>query len=329
MSKKQKLIIDCDTGSDDAVALMTAVLSDRFDILAITTTHGNLPVCYTTENTLRVLELLGREDIPVYSGCNEGMVKLLTPGRMINPKIKPISQIIDGKEVAIHDKYLALPEAKTKPQAIHAVSFLVETLRNTKEKIVLVGLGPITNVGMALRMDPSIAKNLEGIVLMGGGVHLSNKSMASESNFFNDPEAAKIVLECGAPVTIIPLDATTSVSLTKEDADHMAASGTAPAVFAADLLRHRIDAEELLGFSRDGKNALHDPLTVCFLLDPTVITDLRHCACDIEIGGGRADGQLLCDPRPSEKAEYPTFVAMEGDGKKYLSMLTEILAKGR
>lgn len=329
MNKRQKLIIDCDTGSDDAVALMTAVLSDRFDILAITTTHGNLPVQYTTENTLRVLELLHREDIPVYPGCNEGMVKLLTPGRMINPKIKAISKMINGKEVAIHDRYLDLPEAKTKPQDEHACSFLLRTLRETKEKIVLAPLGPVTNIGMALRMDPSIAKNIEGIVLMGGGVHESNKSMAAESNFFNDPEAAKIVLECGAPVVVIPLDATKSVSLSREDAAHMAASGTKAAKFAADLVMHRIEAEEMLGFIDDGKNALHDPLTICFLLDPTVITDLWHCACDIEIGGGRADGQLLCDVRPGEKPTLPTYVAMCGDKDKYLSMLTDVLARGK
>ena len=329
MSRKQKLIIDCDTGSDDAVALMTAVFSDRFDILAVTTTHGNLPVKYTTENTLRVLELLGRQDIPVYPGCNEGMVKLLTPGRMVNPKIKAISKVIDGKEVAFHDRYLDLPEAVTKPQAEHACSFLLRTLRETKEKIILAAFGPMTNIGMALRMDPSIAQNIEGIVVMGGGVHEANKSMAAESNFFNDPEAAKIVLECGAPVVVIPLDATNDVALSREDIAKIASSGTTAATFAAGLVLHALEAAELLGFSDNGKNGLHDPLTICFLLEPTVITDLRHCACDIDLGGGRADGQLLCDMRPGEKPTLPTYVAMRGDKDKYLSLLTHTLAKGR
>ena len=114
MSTKPKAIIDCDTGSDDAAALILAIKSGKYDILGITTTHGNLPVQHTTENTLRVLELLGAQDIPVYPGCNEGMTKLLLPGRMVNPDISPIVKIIDGKEVAFHSEEMDLPKATAK-----------------------------------------------------------------------------------------------------------------------------------------------------------------------------------------------------------------------
>lgn len=327
MSTKPKAIIDCDTGSDDAVAVMLAVLSEKYELLGITTTHGNLPVKYTTENTLRVLELLGAEDIPVYPGCNEGMVKLMLPGRMINPDITPIAKIIDGKEVAIHDKYLALPEAKTKPQNKHACVFLLETLRAATEKITLITLGPVTNVGMVLRMDPSVAENIEEIVCMGGGIHEANKSMAAESNFFNDPEAAKLLLECGAKVTVIPLDATRSVSFGHDDAAKIRAVGTPAALFAADLVDHRITAGELLGLSNEPKDALHDALVVAYLIDPTVITEMWNKPLDIEIGGGKADGQLLCDVRDAGVLKYPQYVAMRGDKDKYLDMLCTYLAK--
>ena len=327
MSTKPKAIIDCDTGSDDAVALMLAVKSGKYDILGITTTHGNLPVKYTTENTLRVLELLGAQHIPVYSGCNEGMTKLMLPGRMINPNITPIAKIIDGKEVAIHDKELALPKATAIAQKKHACVYLLETLREATEKITLITLGPVTNVGMVLRMDPSVAENIEEIVCMGGGVHQSNKSIAAESNFFNDPEAAKLLLECGAKVTVIPLDATKSVSFNHDDAARIRAVGTPAAEFAADLVDHRVTTGQILGLSKKAEDPLHDALVVAYLLDPTVITELWHKPLDIEIGGGKADGQLLCDVRDAGVQQYPQYVAMKGDKEKYLQILCEHLAK--
>lgn len=326
MAEKTKVIIDCDTGSDDAVALMVAVLCGKYDILGITNTHGNLPVRYCTDNTLRVLDLLG-VDIPVYEGCNEGMVKLLLPSRMINPEISPIAKVIDGVEVAIHDKSLPLPQTTKKKQDRHACSYLLETLRNTKEKITLLTLGPVTNIGMVLRMDPSIAENIEEIVCMGGGVYLANKSIAAESNFFNDPEAAKIMLQSGAKVTVIPLDATKSVAFGYDDAAKIRAVGTPAAIFAADLVEHRISTGEKLGLSKSPKDALHDPLVMCYHLDNSVVTTLLHAPLDIEMGGGRADGQLLCDTRDAAVQKYPTYVALKGDKDKYLDMLCDILKK--
>ena len=126
---------------------------------------------------------------------------------------------------------------------------------------------------------------------------------------------------------MIPLDATRSVSFGHDDAARIRAVGTPAALFAADLVDHRITAGELLGLSKQPKDALHDALVVAYLIDPTVITEMRHRPLDIEIGGGKADGQLLCDVRDAGVQKYPQYVAMKGDKEKYLQILCEYLAK--
>lgn len=295
MSEKPKVIFDCDTGNDDAVALMAAVLCGRFDLIAVTTTYGNLSVENTTENTLRVLEFLHAAEIPVYMGCHEAMVKKLLPSRSINPVAKPCTRAVAGRQVSLHEPELKLPKAQVRPQKRKAPIYLLETLRHTQVKLTLILTGPATNLAMALRMDPAIAENIEEIVVMGGGVYLANETMAAEFNFFQDPEAAKMVLDCGAKVTVIPLDATHSAPFGRADVERIRAVGTPAAEFAAKLTEHCIEAEALLGFSVDGCAPMHDPLTVCYLMDRSVITDLRHAPVDVDIGGGRADGQLLMD----------------------------------
>lgn len=322
---KRKVILDVDTGSDDAVLIMAAAQCKEVEVLGITVTHGNLPVEFCVENTLRVLELIGRTDIPVYSGCAKPMVKDLLPGRVANSKVHSISRVIDGKVVAIHDKYLPLPEAKIKPQQKDACSFLVETLRSTKEKITLLPVGPMSNIGMALRMDPSIAENIDEIICMGGGVNMSNDTLAAEANFFHDPEAAKIMLHCGAKVTVIPLDATHSASLGYDHTKKLREMGSPAAKFAADLIEHRIEATLKLGIVNKPTNALHDPLTLCTMLDPSVITDMRHANCDIDVSGGVADGQLLYDTRTETTPTEPTYIAFKGDSEKYFSLLSKLL----
>ena len=128
-------------------------------------------------------------------------------------------------------------------------------------------------------------------------------------------------------MTVIPLDATKSVSFGYDDAAKIRAVGTPAALFAAELVEHRIAAGERLGLSKTPQDALHDPLVMCYHLDPTVITELWNAPLDVEMGGGRADGQLLCDTRDAAELKYPTYVAMKGDKDKYLTMLCDILKK--
>ncbi len=320
----RKVILDVDTGSDDAVAIMAAVKSPDLEVIGITTTHGNLPVKFTTDNTLRVLELLGRTDIPVYAGCNEGMVKLLSFARKNDPNRTPIAAEVDGEVVAVHTEELPLPKTTAKAQSEHACSYLVRTLRETKEKITLIPVGPATNVGMALRMAPEIALNIEEIVLMGGCIDGGNKTAVAESNFYNDPEAIKIILECGAKVRIIPLNATMAAYMTDDEVAALRAINTKTSNFAAQMIEDRINAHLKLGYYDRRADHLHDALAVCAILDPSVITDFPALALDIDISGGITDGMLVADRRVRATSQKEHFVALDADRKKYYDMLAEL-----
>lgn len=322
---RKKVILDVDTGSDDAVAIMTAVLSDDLDVLGITVTHGNQALPYTLDNTLRVVEMLG-VNVPVYAGCSEPMVQLLEPSRVINAGEQKMEKEIDGKMVSIHERSLPLPPPTIKAQTKHACTFLVETLKASKEKITLIPVGPPTNIGMALRMDPSIAENIEEIVCMGGGVQLTNITKCAEINFFHDPEAAKIMLQCGAKVTIVPLDATHSAWFGYEEADKLKAIGNPAADFAGEMLAHRITTARQIKVRDVDKSALHDVLAVCAVIDSSVLTDVRHQSCDVDISGGIAEGQLVVDTRPVASVDKPTYVSYKADGDKLFSIMSSCLS---
>lgn len=324
---KRKIILDVDTGSDDAVAIMTAILSDELELLGITTVHGNLPVEYTTDNTLRVVELM-KADVPVFRGCGYPMVQDLLPGRRVNAGELKETCIIDGKVVAVHEKELPLPAPTIQAQEEHAVSWLLRTLKETKEKITLIPVGAMTNIATVLRLDPSVAENIEEIVCMGGGVNVHNRAFRSETNFYNDPEAAKIMLDSGVKVTIVTLDATHSSWFGYEEVDKLRTLHNKAADFAADMLYHRIYSANLSGARKEPKSALHDVLAVCAVIDPTVLTDVRHESCDVDISGGIADGQLMTTMRYKYSTpRKPTYVAYQGDGEKLFDMLVARLKK--
>ncbi len=320
----RKVILDVDTGSDDAVAIMAAVKSPDLEVIGITTTHGNLPVKFTTENTLRVLELLGRCDIPVYQGCNEGMVKLLSNARAEDPNKCKMFVMVDGEKVAFHAEELPLPKTTAKAQSEHACSYLVRTLRETKEKITLIPVGPATNVGMALRMAPDIAEKIEEIVIMGGCVGGGNKTQSAESNFYNDPEAIKIILNSGVTVKIIPLNATQAAYMTDDEIAAFRKINTPTSNFAAKMIEDRINASVAIGSWNKREDHLHDALAVCAILDPSVITDFPSLAVDIDISGSLNDGMLTVDRRVSAKPCGYHFVALNADRKKYFNMLAEL-----
>lgn len=326
--KKRKVILDVDTGSDDAVAIMTALLSEELDVVGITTVHGNLPLKYTTDNTLRVVELLGSH-VPVYAGCPYPLVRDLLPGRRINAQELGEEHVIDGKVVAVHEKELPLPPATIQAQPEHAVSWLLRTLKETREKITLIPVGAMTNIASVLRMDPSVAENIEEIVCMGGGVNVHNRAFRTETNFFNDPEAAKIMLDSGVKVTIVTLDATHSSWFGYEEVDKLRALKTKAADLAAEMLYHRIYAANLTGARKEPKSALHDVLAVCAVIDPTILTDVRHETCDVDISGGIADGQLMTSMRYRySQPKLPTYVAYRADREKLFAMMSSRLAKG-
>ena len=322
----KKVILDVDTGSDDAIAIMMAVLSGKLDILGITVTWGNRPVEDCVKNTLKVLELLGKK-IPVYRGCPQAMVRYLTRQRNAALDKDGISITLEGEEYTVHPSSFSLPEPKEKEQAEHACSFLVNTVKASKEKITLIAVGPLTNLGMALRMCPEMKDHIEKIVIMGGGVHKGNITPCAEANFYHDPEAAKIVLESGIPCDVVPLNATHSAEISLDDAGELEATGKDAAVFAAKLIRQRIEALEKMQAGNGYSDAIHDALAVASLLDERVIEMWETKAFDIDVNGGAGDGALIIDDRMNAKVKFPVRFAMKANKEIFFEMMKEILSR--
>ena len=315
-----KVILDVDTGTDDAVALMVAALSPDLELIGATTVNGNTKVTNCTENTLRVFDFIDAK-IPVYQGCSEAMVATLSPNRKSLKHQQTIGQ-------AIHGNLLDLPPATSKPQEQHAVSWLIETFLRSDGDITLIPVDPLTNIAMAIRMEPGILPMIAEIVIMGGGVHLNNISASAEFNFWVDPEAAKIVMNCGRPIRLVPLDATHKAYISREDCQRIREIGTPGAIASAIVIEHRMEGYNAIQpMEIPDTVPVHDALAICSVIDPSVIETI-HVHVDVEIGGGIADGQSVCDMRGSNKKLPPNaHVAINTDRHKYVNMLCDILCR--
>lgn len=325
----KKIILDVDTGSDDAVAIMAAILSKDIQLEAVCSVAGNKDLDKTTENTLRVVQLLGA-DVPVYRGCREPLVKFLCPDRLSRESRGCKGTIVDenGKVQMMHSDYLDIPPATIHEQAISAPEFYVQYLRNATEPVTLVAVGPLTNVAMALMLDGSIVEKIEEIVIMGGGYNITNVSPTAEFNIWYDPEAAQRVVHCGAKVTLVPLDATHAACLTLDDCARFQALGTVSGNFAADLCRQRIHMHTLgQPLAVPDAAAVHDALCIAYLIDSTVLKDVRHVHCDI---GFRdfCEGQTILDPR-YYTAEKNCYFAFDGDRFKFADILCDLFAQDK
>ena len=316
----RKVILDVDTGSDDACAIMLAYLRKEIDLVAVCTVKGNQPLVNTTENTLRIRDLL-KADFPVYRGCSESIVSYL-----IEPRIGRAKNIDaydeEGNVVPIHSEYFDLPESEGKPEEMPAAMFYVDYLRKTKEPVTLVAVGPLTNLAVALMIDPDIVKNVEEIVIMGGGHHITNVSISSEFNIYDDPEAAQRVLHCGAKITMVPLDATHTAWIGKDTSAALREIDTPPALFAADLIDQRILVHtQCQPLEVPDACALHDPLCIAYLIDPEVLQDVHYC--DVEVStSGITIGQTIVDNRALQDYRNVHF-AYRGNPKRFAKIFTD------
>ena len=228
--EKKKVILDVDTGTDDAIAIMTAVMSETLEVLGVCAVNGNRGIDFTTENTLRVIEYLGK-DIPVFRGCSLPMVVSLTEGRREDIPYKGPKDPQDN----VHGDYIDLPPATIREQPVSAVRWLVDTLMASEGDITLIPVGPLTNIAMALRIEPRIAQKIKRIVIMGGGCREVNITPTAEFNFWIDPEAAKIVFDCGCDILVVPLDATHAAAVSIRTAEALERKGTKPATLTARM----------------------------------------------------------------------------------------------
>jgi inosine-uridine nucleoside N-ribohydrolase len=309
-----KVILDVDTGTDDAVALMLAALSPDIELVGATTVNGNTAVGNCTENTLRVFDWIGLPQIPVH----QGMSRPLARAQMT--QLNPAGRI--------HGDLLDLPPATTaRLQPGHAVDWLIDTFLASDGEIALVPVGPLTNVATAIQKEPRILAKIPEIVIMGGAHDHGNSTASAEFNIWLDPEAARIVVNCGRPIRMVPLDATHRALVSLEDCRALRALGTPAAEAAARFVEKRIagyDATQPM--HRANAAPVHDALAVCAIIDPTVVTT-HFIPVDVETGGELSVGRTVCDFRFRSGRPANVHFAMDADEPKFVAMLMEILGR--
>ena len=320
--EKKKVILDVDTGTDDAIAIMTAVMSETLEVLGVCAVNGNRGIDFTTENTLRVIEYLGK-DIPVFRGCSLPIVVSLTEGRREDIPYKGPKDPQDN----VHGDYIDLPPATIQEQPVSAVRWLVDTLMASEGDITLIPVGPLTNIAMALRIEPRIAQKIKRIVIMGGGCREVNITPTAEFNFWIDPEAAKIVFDCGCDILVVPLDATHAAAVSIRTAEALERKGTKPATLTARIIRQRQNAYKHWQPMADIDSVpVHDALAVCAVLDESILEPVVETYADVDIGKGVADGMSIFDLDNRYKDRKKNVkVALGADPERFADMLLNIL----
>lgn len=309
----RKVIIDCDPGQDDAVALFLAMSSpDELDILGITTVAGNVPLELTQRNARMMCDIAGLTDLPVYAGCERPMVQEPITAEYIHGNTG-----IDGVDVF---------EPDTPLQQGHAVDFIIETLLAAdKESVTLVPTGPMTNVATAIQREPAILDSIQEIVAMGGAMREGgNRSPSAEFNILVDPHAADIVYNSGKPVTALGLDVTHQVLSTRERVACMRALNNAVAVATADMLSffHRYDTKK---YGSEGA-PLHDPCTIAWLLRPELFAT-RRCNLSVEKESELTLGHTAVDFWHVTDRPHNVDWAYEVDADGFYDLLIERLAR--
>ncbi len=270
------IILDTDPGVDDALAIFLALRSPELKIEAITAVSGNVPLALTLPNALRLVEIAGRPDVPVAGGAATPLVR-----RLVTAKYVHGNNGLGGVE---------FPEPKLKPVAEPAAELIRRIVRTNPGQVTIVAVGPLTNVATALKSDPELAAQIKSIAMMGGSLSGGNITPAAEFNFYVDPEAARIVFDSGVPLTMVGLDVTRKVLLGEEHLRTLEAAQNPVSQAAAKIMRATMER------MRKGRDvtvvAMHDPLTVAHLIDPSILT-LKDYYVQIETSGEFTAGESV------------------------------------
>lgn len=305
---RQKIILDCDPGHDDAVAIIMAAKHPSIELLGITVVAGNQTLEKTTVNALHVCQHLGIET-KVYAGCGLPMVR----------KRQVIADDIHG--VTGLDGPVFDPLTKT-VEKMHAVHFIISTIMNSEGDITLVPTGPLTNIAMAMRMEPRIVNKIQRIVLMGGSYQLGNVTPAAEFNIYADAEAAYVVFTCGRPLVMIGLDLTRQALCYPEIITRMEKGGTKAAHLFADLMRFFGKTQKAV-FGWEG-GPLHDPTCIAYLIDPKCI-ELKEMYTEVEIRSEKCYGRTLCDYFGKTGEKPNSLVATQLDKERFWDIVEECI----
>ena len=313
----RNVIIDCDTGMDDAVALLLALHSPEFNVLGITCVNGNVGLDHVVNNTLRVVEHSGK-DVPVYAGCRNTLM-------------------VAGEEdaAAVHGKDglggLPFPQPKNKVQDEHAVDFTVRTFMEASEQVEWITLGPLTNAAMAIRREPRIVEKISHLTMMAGGVESGNTSIMSEFNVYYDPEAARIVFDSSIPKTMVPLDPLWHGGrLTVENLEKLKQDGSGKSwcEMAGRILEKTMESMIELGRVKKSDVPFVSPpdlLAVAVAIDAG-IAEIKQYPIFIETTGEYTRGMTVVDRRRFTHLDVDTkndrvAVALTVDQQKYADLV--------
>lgn len=301
----EKIILDCDPGHDDAAAIMLAAKNPKIRLLGITVVAGNQTLEKTLRNALNVVQWLD-VDVPVYGGCDRPLVRE-----------KVIAGDIHGKTGL--DGPVFPPLVRT-PEPEHAVNFIIRRLLDSDGDITMVTTGPMTNLAMALRLEPKIAEKIKRIVLMGGAYTNGNVTPAAEFNIFADPEAAHICFTAGCPITMIGLDVTRKVQCYPEIVQRMEKVGNRASALFVQLMSHYCQKQKELFGWRGGP--LHDPVTIASLIDPDLVTT-KPMNVQIDIRGEQSYGRTNCDFFSYLRLPPTADVAVDVDPARFWDVFEE------
>jgi inosine-uridine nucleoside N-ribohydrolase len=301
------VIVDCDPGHDDAIALLLALASPEIELLGVTTVHGNQTLDKTTANAIRVLDLAGRADVPVAAGAHQPLVRQLTVASHVHGESG-----LDGP---------ALAPASRGPLAEGAVDFLARTFAESARPVTLVPTGPLTNI--ALLLERTGGANIERIVLMGGSIAEGNMTPAAEFNIWADPEAAQAVLHAGLPTTMIGLDVTHRALTTPALLGRLRAAGSTGG-FVADLVDFfSVFHRETYGW--DGA-PIHDAVAVAHVIRPGIVTTIP-CNVEVELESELCRGRTVVDRWRRTVRPANAEVGIDLDADAFFELLVERIAR--
>lgn len=293
-SKPQRIILDTDPGVDDAIAFFLALRSPELKVEAITPVSGNVPLAFTLPNALRLIEIAGHPDIPVAAGAAVPLVRRLVTAAYVHG-----NNGLGGVE---------FPEPKIKPVAETATDIIRRIVRANPGEITIVAIGPLTNIATVLKADPGIAPMIKSFVLMGGSLSGGNVTPAAEFNFYVDPEAARIVFDSGVPITMVGLDVTNKVLLHESQVRILEAAQNPVSQAAGKIMRATMS--RIKPTKDETVVAMHDPLTIASLIDPSVVT-LKDYYVQIETTGEMTAGMSVGYYRGPVRRSPPMATGMD------------------
>jgi inosine-uridine nucleoside N-ribohydrolase len=303
-----RIVLDCDPGHDDAIALLLALGSPELELLGVTTVSGNQTLEKTTANAIRVLDHLGRDEVPVAAGAPRPLVR----ERQVAAEVHGETGL-DGPD---------LPPAARDPEPEHAIDWIARTLAAATSPVTLVATGPLTNVALLLARHPEVAHGLERIVLMGGAIGEGNVTPAAEFNIWADPEAARRVFSSGLDLTMVGLDVTHRALLRQADVDRLAADGRASRL-VADLYGFyaRFHRDR---YGWDGA-PIHDALALAHVVDSTLL-ETRHCGVIVDTGDEPSRGRTYVDLWDRAGWRPNCHAAVNVDAARFIELLVGRIA---